>query len=38
MTNEAYPADQGPIPGRLSFEEFIQWHNPIEENDGQVSE
>ena len=37
MTNETYPANQGPIPGRMSFEEFIQWHNPIEENSGQVS-
>lgn len=37
MTNETYPANRGPVPGRMSFEEFIQWHNPIEENSGQVS-
>ncbi|KAF8969583.1 RNA dependent RNA polymerase-domain-containing protein [Flammula alnicola] len=34
-TNESFPS--GPsIPGRLSFEDFISWHNPLEENSAQL--
>ncbi|KAF8801654.1 hypothetical protein BYT27DRAFT_7245092 [Phlegmacium glaucopus] len=36
MTNEMYPTDRGLVSGRMSFEEFIQWHNPLEENSAQL--
>lgn len=41
MTNEALTAHLtvGPeqkVPGRLSFEEFLEWHNPIDLNRHQV--
>ena len=35
-TDECVPSGS-PIPGRMSFEEFINWHNPLEENKNQVS-
>ena len=34
-TNEVYGKSET-IPGRLSLEDFIQWHNPLEFNKGQV--
>ena len=35
-TNESYPFGSSTIPGRLSFEEFIEWQNPIQHNSRQV--
>jgi len=34
-TNEVYGKSET-IPGRLSLEEFIQWHNPLDFNKNQV--
>ncbi|KAF8163532.1 RNA dependent RNA polymerase-domain-containing protein [Crassisporium funariophilum] len=31
-TNEIFPMTGPLIPGRLSLEEFIMWHNPLEHN------
>jgi hypothetical protein len=34
-TNEVYPLGSV-LPGRMSLEEFIGWHNPLSENKKQV--
>lgn len=35
-TNECLSSGS-PIPDRMSFEEFVNWHNPLEENKNQVN-